>query len=160
MPTLKLTQLAVDRLKPPGSGRVEYWDSQLPGFGLRVSETGRKTWIALYRVSGKLVRETIGTAALIPKVDEARERARASLLLARGGKNPVAEREERAETERRALDADRTRARNSLGVVLDRYLAERAKLRLRPSTFAEVERALAVDVKQALGGAGMPPLGG
>ena len=40
MPTLKLTQAAVERLKPPASGRVEYWDSQLPGFGLRVSAPG------------------------------------------------------------------------------------------------------------------------
>ena len=56
MPTIKLTQAAAERLKPPPSGRIEYWDNQLPGFGLRISETGRKTWVALYRVDGKLVR--------------------------------------------------------------------------------------------------------
>jgi hypothetical protein len=26
MPTITLTQPAVDRLKPPAKGRVEYWD--------------------------------------------------------------------------------------------------------------------------------------
>jgi hypothetical protein len=48
MPTKKLTQAAVEKLKPPEQGREEHWDSQLPGFGLRVSGSGRKTWIALY----------------------------------------------------------------------------------------------------------------
>jgi hypothetical protein len=42
MPTTKLTQAAVEKLKKPGEGRVEYWDSQLPGFGLRISGSGRK----------------------------------------------------------------------------------------------------------------------
>jgi len=37
LPTIKLTQLAIERFKPPMSGRIEYWDSQLPGFGLRIS---------------------------------------------------------------------------------------------------------------------------
>src|SRR5438067_6400384 len=37
MPTIRLTQKAVDALKPPADGRVEYWDTHLPGFGLRVA---------------------------------------------------------------------------------------------------------------------------
>ncbi len=45
MPTVKLTQLAADRLKPPPPGQktengkpiesVTYWDATLPGFGLQ-----------------------------------------------------------------------------------------------------------------------------
>src|SRR5207248_10466602 len=89
-----LTQRAVDMLKPPAIGRVEYWDSHLPGFGLRVAGSGRKTWVAMYRVGSKLVRETVGTLALIPNVAEARDRARESMQKARAGKNPVAERSE------------------------------------------------------------------
>jgi hypothetical protein len=90
MPTLKLTPPAVDRLKPPASGRVEYWDSQCPGFGLRVSapakgRDGSKTWQVLYRVNGKLVRETIGTLATFPIVAQARALARASLQQAQRG---------------------------------------------------------------------------
>jgi hypothetical protein len=95
MPTTKLTQAAVEKLKAPEEGRKEYWDSQLPGFGLRISDSGRKTWVALYRVGGKLVRETIGTAAVIPSVAEARERARQSMQIAQAGQNPVVERRER-----------------------------------------------------------------
>jgi integrase len=88
----KMTQSGLDRLKPPASGRVEYWDTQLPGFGLRVSHTGRKTWVAMYRVHGRLVRETIATMALIPNVADARERARISMRKAQAGSNPVEER--------------------------------------------------------------------
>src|SRR5208337_778252 len=96
MPTTKLTQAAVEKLKVPDRGRVEFWDSQLPGFGLRISDSGRKTWVALYRVGGKLVRETIGTGALIPNVAEARERARQSMQKAQAGQNPVKARREQA----------------------------------------------------------------
>src|ERR1700757_4481317 len=92
MPTTKLTQAAIEKLKAPEEGRLEYRDSQLSGFGLRISESGRKTWVALYRVGRKLVRETIGTTALIPNVAEARERARQSMQKAQAGQNPIAER--------------------------------------------------------------------
>src|SRR5437764_11106275 len=94
MPQLKLTQIAVDRLRPPATEAVTFWDVQCPGFGLRVSPRGRKTWVAQYRVrGGKEVLETIGTTALIPSVGDARERARASMLFARQGVHPVQQRE-------------------------------------------------------------------
>src|SRR5689334_224029 len=92
MPKMKLTQAAVDKIKPPPAGRVEYWDTVLPGFGLRVSRprggSARKTWQTMYRVGGKQVRETLGTLAMIPKVDEARGLARASMHKAQQGVHP------------------------------------------------------------------------
>jgi len=36
------------------SAEWEYWDSQFPGFGPRKSNSGRKTWVALYRVNDQL----------------------------------------------------------------------------------------------------------
>src|ERR1700687_1292292 len=102
------TQLAVERLAPPGSGRVTYWDKHLPGFGLRVaaprpgSREGRKTWIAMGRVDGKPVMATIGTLAQIPKVDKARDLARTALVKMRGGTKPLDER--KAEEQRRGAE--------------------------------------------------------
>lgn len=61
MPNLRLTQAAANNLKPPTSGRREVWDAQLPGFGLRISASGLKTWQAFYRVDGKMVREKLGS---------------------------------------------------------------------------------------------------
>jgi hypothetical protein len=89
MPTISLTQRAVDALKPPPKGRIEYFDRVLPGFGLRVTNAGRKTWIAMYRVGSKKVRETIGTLASIPNVGDARQRARQSIELAQRGVHPA-----------------------------------------------------------------------
>ena len=90
MPTIRLTQRAIETLKPPAAGRVEYWDSHLPGFGLRVARSGRKTWVAMYRVDGKLIRETVGTLALIPNVAEARDRALGDRLRGRRVGAPAA----------------------------------------------------------------------
>jgi hypothetical protein len=47
-----LTQLFVDKINPPKSGRREYFDSHLTGFGLRVSAFGNNSWFVLYRVRG------------------------------------------------------------------------------------------------------------
>jgi integrase len=140
MPTIKLTQPAVERLKPPARGRIEYWDSQLPGFGIRISESGRKTWVAPYRVSGKLVRETLGTVAIFPNVAEARSLARESLQKAQAGKNPVAEKREREQAARAGKLPDTFRA------AALRYVERYAKKNTKPTTWQELRRQLDVDV--------------
>jgi integrase len=142
MPTTKLTQAAVERLKTPEQGRIDYWDSQLPGFGIRISDSGRRTWTALYRVGGKLVRETIGTVALIPNVGDARERARQSLQKAQAGQNPVVERRER---ERETMTAAE-RLPNDFRAVAYRYIERYAKKNTKPTTWMELKRQLEVDV--------------
>jgi hypothetical protein len=106
---IKFTQLAVERLSPPKSGRIIYFDLLLPGFGLRVGAPRRsghirKTWVAFYRVHRKLVMETIGPMTLIEKVEDARQRARESMRKAAGGVNPVQER--RAKKNAPTADAD------------------------------------------------------
>jgi integrase len=157
MPTTKLTQAAVEGLKPPTSGRVEYWDSLLPGFGLRISAPrrgstdGRRTWQAMYRVGGRLVRETIGSAAVI-SLAEAREIARQSLRKVQQGIDPAAERRRAEEAAAREAEEAAARVRDTLGAVIERYLAERAKPRMRPDYYKEARRALLVDVAAVLGG--------
>src|SRR3954451_11577044 len=102
MPSIRLTQMGVDKLGSPKSGRVVYWDRTLPGFGLRVTAAGAKSWICKTRVGTKQVFETIGPLARIPKVEDARELARASQRRAEVGINPVAEK--RAEAARAATN--------------------------------------------------------
>jgi integrase len=156
MPTLKLTQAAVDKLKPPVTGRVEYWDSQLPGFGLRVSDTGRKTWQALYRVDGKMVREKLGTVAQIQSVADARERARQSMTKARSGAHPVEERRRKQEEDRCQAEAETARKQNTLSAAIDRYLAQRpldkSRRPMRREYLVETARTLEKNVKPKLGG--------
>ena len=89
MPTIRLTQLAAEKLAAPPSGRVVYWDRHLPGFGVRITASGAKSWVAMYRVDGKAVMETIGSLAKVPKGDDARQAARDSMANAAAGNNPV-----------------------------------------------------------------------
>ena len=42
MPTIRLTQLAAERLSVPNSGRTVYWDRGLPGFGETNHRQGRE----------------------------------------------------------------------------------------------------------------------
>src|SRR5215469_7688935 len=165
MPTLKLTQAAVNNLKPPPRGRVEIWDSQLPGFGLRISDKGRKTWQAFYRVGGKMVREKLGTVVQIPNIGDARELARQSMTQARAGTNPVEERRCREEEDRRQVEAEELRRKNTLGAVIDCYLAERPADKSRKPMcaeyLAETARTLDKNVKQsALGGRALDEITG
>jgi integrase len=153
MPNLRLTQAAANNLKPPASGRIEVWDSQLPGFGLRISSSGLKTWQCLYRVDGKPVREKLGTLAQIQNVADAREMARQSMTKARSGANPVEDRRRKEEEEQRRVKADEARRKNTLAAVIDRYLAERpgdkGRRPMRAEYLVETARTLDKNVKQS-----------
>ena len=43
MPTRKLTDLFVERVKP-ARGRIEYFDAAYPALALRVTKKGAKSW--------------------------------------------------------------------------------------------------------------------
>ena len=55
-----LTELAVQRIKAPKHGTVEYFDLGYPGLSLRVGHGGAKSFQQFYRVDGKLIRESFG----------------------------------------------------------------------------------------------------
>ena len=78
MPRTRLTAVAVDRLKPPANGRIEYWDTTLPGFGLRISHTGGKNWVLMYRTGNRQRRLTLGRYPVLG-LTEARQKARDAL---------------------------------------------------------------------------------
>ena len=88
MPTIKFTTRSIGAITRSGGGRVEYWDKKVTGFGLRVSGSGRKTWVAMYRHAGRLRRLTIGTYPTLSLAD-ARDKAKAALREAAGGGDPA-----------------------------------------------------------------------
>ena len=45
----------------PKTKRYEVYDAKQPGFGLRISASGRKSWIIIGRQNGEKIRVTIGT---------------------------------------------------------------------------------------------------
>lgn len=57
MPAMKFTARSVHAIKPPFTGRVEYFDRNLV---LRVSSSGHRAWYVLYRVNNRLRRMQLG----------------------------------------------------------------------------------------------------
>jgi integrase len=88
MPIKNLTQLFVDKVKPASPGqRIEYWDSVHQGFGLRVGDTGVKTFFAMPRLNGQRIRIKLGRHPILT-VKEARERAARAMLSCLDGDDP------------------------------------------------------------------------
>lgn len=136
MPKKSLTQLAVDRIKAPvGKPREEHFDTNQPGFALRVTERGSKSWIVLYRRRGesKIERYTIGSLDDFPKVEEARDIARQIRRQAAKGENPKVD--QQAERATAAAVAALT-----VEVLIDEYLVRWARPKKRSAD--EDERML------------------
>ncbi len=90
MPKVKLTAVAVDRLKPPASGQIDYFDAAYPGLALRVTAKGVKSWTYFGRVHGRLRRVTLGRWPDLT-LAKAREKAGEASDAMRGGGDPTAE---------------------------------------------------------------------
>lgn len=88
MPNLKFTARGIAALKAPASGRIEYFDEGVPGFGIRISSSGVKSWVVLYRHKGRKRRHTLGTYPAMTLAD-AYEKARQSLNQAANGTDPA-----------------------------------------------------------------------
>jgi integrase len=136
MPTRKLTDLFVERAKPPARGRIEYFDAAFPGLALRITENGGKSWCAFYRFSGRLRRFTIGRYPAI-KPAQARKEAAAALQRVREGFDPAEEK--RARRDLQSPDADSFSA--MAYDYLDRHLAKNNAA----STYQEAKRDLEHD---------------
>jgi Arm DNA-binding domain len=117
---VKLTPVFVQRAPKSERGDAFFWDTALPGFGLKVSAKGHRSFVVQYRAKRISRRFTIKAApAGGLSLDKAKREARAILgAVARGG-DPVADKH-RAEREQR----------DTLLAVVEEYIARGgAKLR-------------------------------
>jgi integrase len=114
MPTMRLTDRTIAGLTTPT--RREFFDLALPGFGVRVTPDGRKSFVLLYRTNRKLRRLTIGTYPTIT-LSKARELAEAALRKATIGRDPAAERQQMRE--------------HTVGALAALYLEQHAKRKKR-----------------------------
>ncbi len=137
MPTLELTDMTVATARATAAGRTEIWDAALPGFGLRVSKAGRKSWVLMYRIDGRKRRLTLGTFPAL-SLDAARDAARLGLLDVSRGNDPA---EQRA-----ASRGDRQR---SFAALAEEYLDRHA--RRHKKSWRQDERQLTVEVLPAWG---------
>jgi hypothetical protein len=114
----KLTKGYVDRIKP-GQKDEFHWDSEVKGFGVRVTPTGKLTFIVQGRVEGSdapAARITIGPFGVFT-VDQARDVAREHLRSMRLGVDP-----------RQVRKADEA-AKVTLQQVCDAYVSRPGKLK-------------------------------
>jgi integrase len=124
---LKLTKIAVQALSPaPAGKRIIYHDSETPGLGVRVTETGAKTFVLYRKVQGKPERVRLGTFPAMT-VEQARRKAAETLGEIAQGKSPTAEKREQ---KARAL---------TLGEVFEEYLNGRD---LKPDTVTDYRRVM------------------
>lgn len=118
---VELTDTKVRALKPaPKGSRYQVMDSLVPGFGLRITDTGAKTFILRTRYPGggaTASRREIGRVGVMTLAD-ARDKARAWQALVARGIDPSLEEEKQraAEVEKRA---------NTFGAVAEDFIAEK-----------------------------------
>ena len=109
MPTVKLTDAAVQRLKAPPGGRVDYFDAAYPGLALRVTgavdqRPERRTWTLFYRFGGKQRRLTFEPGYPALGLAEARDTANKAKLAIQAGVDPGAAKAEAKAEAARAPD--------------------------------------------------------
>jgi len=128
---MRLTKQYVNKLVIP-EGKTEHivFDEALPGFGIRLRKGGKKTWIAQYRIGAKQRRITIGSVEAIDP-DEARTQAKTYIAKVQLGGDPQIEKQ-----------VVRTKAKETLLVVIETYLSTYAAANLKPNTLKEVSRSL------------------
>ncbi len=140
MPRIRLTEAAVRRLAAPASGQTDYFDELLPGFGLRVSASGRRSWFVFYRVKdgpqrGKQRRYTLPVSAEALGLADARQMARDAMRRVETGEDPSVDKR-RVRVERAAAMTVREAA--------DQFVERYAKPRNR--SWAETARILDINV--------------
>lgn len=98
---MKLTKRVIDTAAYQGesNARCVLWDTEVPGFGLRVFPSGKKAFVLSYRTQGRKRLMTIGTYGVLT-LDQARTNARALLAkVETESADPLADRQRDAQGE-------------------------------------------------------------
>jgi len=132
----KLTKRTVEALRPSDRD-VFIWDDQIPGFGLRVLPSGKRSYLIQYRAKGRTRRLALGRHGVLTP-EQARRRAVELLSDVRRGADPSAE---------------RNAARNAPSVteLCGRYFADYAEGRKKPRSVAMDRYLAAKHILPALG---------
>ena len=132
----KLTKRVVDQIVP-GETDAMHWDDELKGFGLRVWPSGRKVYMVMSRVKGRLRRITIGPHGPVTP-EQARIRAHEILSEAKAGRDP-------------AKELDQARKSPTMKGLGERFLKEHVAVRCKPSTQAEYKRSVELFINPKIG---------
>ena len=137
MPNKRLTKRVVESATP-GAKDIILWDSELKGFGCKITPKGKRVYFAYYRTpDGQQRRPKIGDHDPM-SCEEAREIARQWLVNARTGSDVSAKRK-----------ADREAP--TMADLAERYLTEHAETKKRPRSVASDRTLLRLHILPALG---------
>lgn len=136
----RITKRVVDAAGPGNRDRF-IWDSELSGFGLKVTPRGRKTYIVQFRVGGR--QGTTRRVSLGPhgRLTPEKARTEAKLLLgeAAAGRDPV------------ELRKSAVASRLSLADAMERFFEEHVEPKRKVRTAAEYRRAANLHIYPVLG---------
>lgn len=126
------------------------WDTEVKGFGLRVSKGGVKSYLVGYRAgaggrSAQKKRYTFGRHGSPWTPDEARTEAKRLLGQIADGHDPAAERKTKREA-------------SNLTELSKRFLSEHVEVKCKPRTVEEYRRLIELHVRPKLGNKSVPEI--
>jgi integrase len=134
--TTRLNKTTIDKLPLPEKGYTLHWDDKFPGFGIRITSTGVKSFVLQKRINGKDTRLTIGRYGQLTAEEARKQAEKLGGDIAKGG-DPVAEKR------RKQLQ------QKTVQQVFDDYLATRKDL--KPRTVSDMKEAFAQVIPDWLG---------
>jgi integrase len=136
----RITKRLVDGLIPRATEYVTF-DGEIPGFGIRTRPSGTKTYIVMYRAgfgrNAPLRKLTLGAVGKLTP-DQARKIARQVVGDVAHGHDP-------------AHDRTIKRRETTIDDLLDRYINEHIRTRLKPSTRWSAERLVKGKIRPKFG---------
>ena len=116
-----------------------FWDSELPGFGVRVYPSGTRMYVVQTRARGKSTRVTVGRHGVLTP-EEARRRAALIVARVKAGEDPIP-----------APLAPKPDPGPTVSDLAERYRVEHLEVRCKPSTVKTAHAAIRQHVLPALG---------
>lgn len=124
----KITKRSVDAIAPALRDTF-LWDTEIPGFGCKVTPKGARIYVLQYGRAGRDHRVTIGRHGVEFTAEQARNEARRLRGLIASGGNP-------------ALERSRDRSRPTVAELGERYIEEYARPHKKSSGLAQDRRNL------------------
>ena len=137
----KLTQAVVESLPVDGRDRIIF-DTQQPGFGVRVTPAGAKLFIAQARTKGQPQRVRVGRFPEM-SVADARQAAREAMADLRAGRDPKVEKQARA---RATADGKIT-----VAAFAGKWLRDHVRTKHKPRTAADYTKLVEQKINPAIG---------
>ncbi|MBF0214715.1 MAG: tyrosine-type recombinase/integrase [Magnetococcales bacterium] len=124
----KLTKRAVDGAQP-GEKDIFLFDEDLIGFGLKITPTGRKTYLVQYRIRGVKKRMMIGVHGSPWTPEQARQEAVKLLGLVAAGQDPAEQKQQ-------------AKAVPTVAEAVEKFYAEYVLSQTKPRTIHEYRRVV------------------